>query len=60
MRNFALPLELRRYFPTNGAPPHLLVDQNKALFLDLDLFFVKVNPLSEREWLSNKLTPIGF
>ena len=31
-----------RTFPSNGEPPHMIVEENKTLFLGLDLFFVKV------------------
>lgn len=47
LRNFSLPRELREYFPSKGLSPFAIVEQNKTLFLDLDLFFVKV---SSNKW----------
>ncbi|TVY57679.1 Protein HOS4 [Lachnellula cervina] len=32
-----------RAFPSNGEPPHIIVEKNKSLFIGLDLFFVKVS-----------------
>jgi hypothetical protein len=45
LRNFSYPRGLRNFFPPNGKPPYLIVEENKALFLNLDLFFVKVKLL---------------
>jgi hypothetical protein len=36
-------LSLRRKFPDNGEPSYKIIDKSKALFLDLDLFFIKVS-----------------
>ena len=33
---------LRKQFPRNGEVPHEISEKNKLLFLDLNLFFVKV------------------
>jgi hypothetical protein len=36
-------LSLRRKFPDNGEPSYKIIEKCKALFLDLDLFFIKVS-----------------
>lgn len=36
-------LSLRRKFSDNGEPGYKIVERNKALFLDLDLFLIKVS-----------------
>lgn len=36
-------VSLRRKFPDNGEPSYKIIEKCKALFLDLDLFFIKVS-----------------
>ena len=36
-------LSLRRKFPDNGEPSYKIIEKCKALFLDLELFFIKVS-----------------
>jgi len=43
-RSITLPLSnLRKQFPSNNESGHSIIENNKKLFLDLDLFFVKVS-----------------
>jgi hypothetical protein len=43
LRELSLPPYLRKFFPSNGTPAYTIVDDNRALFFDLDIFFVKVS-----------------